>query len=36
MALIGSILLLMSVAFILGKALMGSLKKTEVEAEKQA
>ena len=36
MALIGSILLLMSVAFILGKALMSSLKKTEVEAEKQA
>jgi hypothetical protein len=36
MALIGSILLLLSVAFILGKALMGSLKKTEVEAEKQA
>jgi len=35
-ALIGSLLLLLSVAFILGKALMASLKKTEVEAEKQA
>jgi len=36
MALIGSILLLASVAFILGKALMGSMKKTELEAEKLA